>query len=268
MKRRTAGLAALALMALAAAAAAADTQDNPYLPVDGADFRSALSPSGTGAGTGTGTGTGTVHVAGFLLQRHPVTNAEFLAFVARHPEWRRGAAAPLLADADYLGHWQAPDALGPAAPPRQPATRVSWFAAEAYCEAQGARLPAWHEWELAAAASRTVRDARADPAWRQQILDWYARPAGQPLPAVESSAPDVYGLYDLHGLVWEWVLDANSLMGSDEAQKFCGGGALSVSQKENFAVLMRVAMLSSLRARDTGHALGFRCARDLAEPPQ
>jgi formylglycine-generating enzyme required for sulfatase activity len=36
----------------------------------------------------------------------------------------------------------------------QPVTQVSWFAAQAYCEAQHARLPDWYEWELAAAEKR------------------------------------------------------------------------------------------------------------------
>lgn len=226
---------------------------NPYLRLDGNPrFQSALQ----------GGKPGTVEVHGFLMQRHPVTNAEFRDFVIGHPDWRRDRIAPVFAGSDYLGHWQSPDALGDAARPDQPVTRVSWFAAEAYCEAQGGRLPTWAEWELAAAADQHTRDARTDPAWRQAILDWYARPA-RTLAAVEQSPANVYGLHDLHGLVWEWVQDANSLMSNDEAQKFCGGGALSLQQKENFAVLMRVATLTSLQPADTTHTLGFRCAQDL-----
>ncbi|WP_029919494.1 formylglycine-generating enzyme family protein [Nevskia soli] len=242
--------AALALMCCAATAVA----DNPYLPVEGnPHFQSALQ----------GVKPAAVTVRGFQLQRHPVTNGEFLSFVKAYPEWRRDVVPPLFAGADYLGQWLAPAELGATAQPQQPVTRISWFAAEAYCEAEGARLPTWYEWELAAAASRTERDARADPAWRQALLDWYARPAGKDLRPVEQSATDVYGLFDLHDLVWEWVQDANSLMSSDEAQKFCGSGALSLQQKENFAVLMRVAMLSSLKPNDTTRSLGFRCAKDL-----
>jgi formylglycine-generating enzyme required for sulfatase activity len=36
-----------------------------------------------------------------------------------------------------------------------------------------------------------------------------------------------------------------------------------MDDRENYAVLMRVAMLSSLEARDTTSSLGFRCAKDL-----
>jgi formylglycine-generating enzyme required for sulfatase activity len=180
-----------------------------------------------------------------------------------HPQWRRGAVSAVMADAGYLSAWSGPLAPGPRAAPSQPVTRISWFAAAAYCEAQHARLPYWYEWELAAAASASLRDARSDPAWRQQVLDWYARPADKPLASVEQGEANVYGLYDMHGLVWEWVHDFNSLLPADaDPEKFCGSGALTVQQKENYAVLMRIAMLGSLRGSYTGRTVGFRCAHD------
>ena len=241
---------------LSANAVAAD--GNPFLPVAGAEFRSAL-PAGQ---------QDRVTVRSFLLQEHPVTNAEFLAFVRNNPQWLRGATPTVLAGGDYLAHWAGPLDHGPQASDSQPVTRVSWFAADAYCAAQGARLPYWYEWELAAAASASAGDARSDAAWRQQILDWYARPASAPLPDVKQGVANVYGLYDLHGLVWEWVQDFNSLLPADaDPEKFCGSGAQNLQQKENYAVLMRIALLGSLQASDTGHALGFRCARDVRSVP-
>ena len=36
-----------------------------------------------------------------------------------------------------------------------------------------------------------------------------------------------------------------------------------MDDRDNYAVLMRVAMLSSLDAKDTTTSLGFRCAKDL-----
>jgi formylglycine-generating enzyme len=124
-----------------------------------------------------------VEVAEFELDRTPVTNAQFARFVAAQPRWRRDRIPRVFADESYLSHWQ--DASTPAdGTGEQPVTRVSWFAANAYCEARGQRLPTWHEWELASAAGETTRDARQDPAWRQAILDWYARPASAALPEV------------------------------------------------------------------------------------
>lgn len=251
---------ALLLCALAPlfCAGAVQAEENPFVEVPGAEFRSAL-PAGKAE---------VVPIRTFLLQRHPVTNGEFLAFVTGHPEWRRGTAPAALTDAGYLADWSAPLDPGPRATASQPVTQVSWFAAEAYCEAQHARLPDWAEWELAAAASATRRDARSDPAWRQQVLDWYARPGGKALVAVEQGQANVYGLHDMHGLVWEWVHDFNSLLPADaDPEKFCGSGALDVQQKENYAVLMRIAMLGSLRASYTGHLVGFRCARTVGGSP-
>lgn len=212
----------------------------------------------------------TVAIAPFELMTHPVTNADFLAFVTRNPDWRRGTAAPVFVDAEYLAHWRGPLSLGEKAQPLQPVTQLSWFAAQAFCEAQGARLPTWSEWEYAAAADGTRGDARADPAWRERILAWYSKPSNAPLGVVGQGEADIHGVHDLHGLVWEWVDDyAAMLVSADNRDqsdpdmlKFCGAGALSTNDRENYAVLMRIAMLSALEAVDTTRNVGFRCARD------
>ena len=211
----------------------------------------------------------------FALMTRPVTNGEYLAFVQAFPEWQRGAAPPVFVDQGYLAHWAAPAALGDAAAADQPVTQVSWFAALAYCEAQDARLPSWAEWEYVGAADETRRDARKDPAWRERILSWYSRTSGGVLPPVGKTPANVYGVRDVHGLVWEWVDDFNALMvssdnrtqGDPDILKFCGAGAISMTDRENYAILMRTAMLSSLSAESTTRNLGFRCARDLPPAP-
>ncbi len=210
-----------------------------------------------------------VRVAPFKLMSAPVTNAEFLAFVRQHKPWRRDTVARVFAEARYLSHWAAPTELGPAALPQQPVVWVSWFAAQAYCQAQGARLPSWTQWEYAAAADERRRDARSDPAWHERILGWYARPSRQALPNVGVQRPNVYGVKDLHGLVWEWTDDFSALLvsadnrdqGDPDRLKFCGAAAIEVNGRDNYAVLMRVAMLSSLEGVDATANLGFRCAR-------
>ncbi len=213
-----------------------------------------------------------VSVAAFEVDRTPVTNAQFAAFVRGNPRWRRDRVASVFADDGYLLQWTGP--ADPAAGTgRQPVTGVSWFAADAYCAARGTRLPTWHEWELLAAADASVADARQNPAWLQAILDWYARPATAPLPDVGATPPNVYGVHDVHGLVWEWVQDLSSMMvssdnreqGDPDALRFCGTGALTMEQKENYAMLMRIAILSSMRASYSSKSMGFRCVTD-AEP--
>ncbi len=212
----------------------------------------------------------TAKVAPFALQKRPVTNGEFLAFVQAQPQWRRDRVATVFADARYLSQWPASDAPG-ATQAAQPVVNVSWFAANAYCHAQGARLPTWREWEYVAAADETRRDARSDPAFRERILAWYSRPSNGALPRAGLQAPDAYGVQDVNGLVWDWTDDFSSLLVSGDARnqgdgnrmKFCGAGSLAMADRENYAVLMRVTMLSSLEARDTTSSLGFRCAKDL-----
>jgi formylglycine-generating enzyme required for sulfatase activity len=210
-------------------------------------------------------------VRSYRLDRTPVTNGRFAAFVRKHPEWRRDRVTPLFAEQQYLSHWSTATEPG-AAIARQPVVRISWFAASAYCEARGARLPTWYEWEYAAAASQTSTDARSDARWQRQILDWYSRSGRGVLPNVGGTSANYYGIQDLHGVVWEWVYDLSSLLVSGDNRqqsdpdtlRFCGPGALTLEQKENYATLMRIAMLSSMQARYTSATMGFRCAAEIA----
>lgn len=212
-----------------------------------------------------------VKVAPFELMRTPISNGDFLRFVLHDPAWQRGRVPAVFAESRYLEHWHGPVQLGPGVRATQPVTRVSWFAADAYCRAQGARLPTWAEWEYAAAADAEREDARSDPAWREAILAWYSRPSNTPLPDIAQGTATVHGIHDLNGLVWEWVEDHAAMLvsadnreqGDPDVMQFCGAGALSTDDRENYAVLMRIAMLSSLQAADVTGNLGFRCARSI-----
>jgi formylglycine-generating enzyme required for sulfatase activity len=229
----------------------------------------------------------------FALQRTPVTNGEFLAFVRTHTQWQRGRVSPDQADSHYLQSWAGPLQLGRGAGADQPVTGVSWFAARAFCESHKSRLPSWNEWEFAAAANDRVGDARRDPAWRQAALEWFSRAPNSPLSAVGRTPPNIYGIHDLHGLVWEWVDDFERLFASasgpgadhgtvpdhDSAHAThsgghesvamspaamamsCGGAALAVADPEDYPTILRLAMLASLQRNSTTANLGFRCAQ-------
>jgi|SRR5689334_3490897 len=254
-------LMALTLLPISAPGARAAALD---VPIAGGKFETVLPPSPKEK---------IAIVPPFRLDAALVSNADFATFVRKHPDWSRDRVAGLFADEGYLRQWASPTEPG-AAIANQPVTQVSWFAASAYCEARGARLPRWHEWELAAAASANVPDARNDPAWRQQILDWYATSARGVLPAAGASPPNYFGVRDLHGVVWEWVEDAGSMLVSDDSReqgdpnrnRFCGSGAIDLEQKENYAMLMRIAMLSSMKASYSSNSMGFRCAKDARAP--
>ncbi len=212
-------------------------------------------------------GVSKVFVSPFWLDALPVTERDWLVFVGSHPQWQRGRVANLFADQGYLRHWRGPVDPGPGVKLLAPVTRVSWFAAQAYCRSRGLRLPTEHQWERAARASATQEDASNDAGFRQQIIDWYGRPAGDP--SVVGRAPaNLWGVKDLHGLVWEWVLDFNSTLissdnrGTNDKDKlpFCGAGAQQAKDKGDYPSFMRVAFRTSLRAHYTARTLGFRCA--------
>jgi formylglycine-generating enzyme required for sulfatase activity len=215
-----------------------------------------------------------VPVEPFLMDVHPVTNAEYLAFVRQHPEWRRSRVKRLLADESYLRRWSGDLEPGAEAPASSPVVEVSWFAARAYCAAQGKRLPTVDQWEYAAAAGARARAAR-DPDSRRLLADWYARPTPARLPAVGSTWRNLYGVEDLHGLVWEWTLDFNSALVTGESRGdaslerslYCGGAAANASDFENYPAFMRFAFRSSLEARYCVANLGFRGVRPAASVP-
>jgi protein SCO1/2 len=79
------------------------------------------------------------------------------------------------------------------------------------------------------------------------------------LPKVGASTANVHGLKDMQGTIWEWVDDFAALMvsgdnrtqGDPELARYCGAGALSANDRENYPVLMRMALLSSLTAVDS-----------------
>ncbi len=212
----------------------------------------------------------TVTLAPFQLEAHAVTNAQYLDFVGAEPAWQRQRVRAVFADAGYLQHW--PGDLEIATSDRDlPVVNVSWFSARAYAAWRGRRLPTQAEWEAVAAVGLLALDGSTELGTMKRILDWYSRPGGAPLQAVRSTPPNCLGVYDLHGLVWEWVEDFNSALltddsrggGSKDNSLFCGSGALGAANPSDYATFMRQAFRSGLRARYTVRNLGFRCAADL-----
>lgn len=114
---------------------------------------------------------------------------------------------------------------------RHPVTNVSWNDAVAFCkwlsekEKKSYRLPTEAEWEYACRAGTTTRyyagddpellvtiansydrsTAKVDPDWTRFALKGddgfeFTAPVGR-------FAPNKFGLYDMHGNVWQWVSD-------------------------------------------------------------
>ena len=216
-------------------------------------------------------GSAAIAVPAFYLDIYPVTNREFLDFVAANPRWKRSAVKPSLADTNYLKLWSGDLELGPLVNSNAPVTHISWYAARAYATWKGMRLPTTAEWEYAAAASPIQADGANDPAFQRNLLAWYAKPAPEVLPTVGAGPSNYFGLHDLHGLLWDWVADFNMAVmtgdargdGGSQREAFCGGASANATDPGNYPAFMRYAFRSSLKAQYTVHNLGFRCAKDL-----
>jgi formylglycine-generating enzyme required for sulfatase activity len=214
-----------------------------------------------------------IAVQAFLLDVLPVTNGDYLEFVRANPKWRRSQVKRLFADGEYLKRWNNDLEPGTNAPLNAPVTHVSWFAAKAFCSWKDKRLPTTEEWEYAAAASPTRVDGEKDTNFVQQIRTWYSTPMPETLPPVGRGQTNLFGVRDLHGLLWEWVADFNTAMVTGDArgdtgldrQLFCGSGSEGAKNPGNFPAFMRYGFRSSLKASYTVHNLGFRGARSLSE---
>ncbi|MBU6408677.1 MAG: formylglycine-generating enzyme family protein [Alphaproteobacteria bacterium] len=145
---------------------------------------------------------------------------------------------------------------------RLPVINVSWNDAQAYVQwlsqrtGRQYRLLTEREWEIAARAGTTTEYSWGDdpPVCDQtarnganfsECTDDRTRPVG-------SFRPNGFGLYDVHGNVWEWVQDAEGT-----SRVLRGGSWLGSPQGLRSAI--RVRGYPSIRNGDWG----FRLARDL-----
>ena len=161
-------------------------------------------------------------VRGYLIGRSPITNATYLTFVEgggyERREWwsdegwswkeqyditRPMGWAPTL-DAEW--RLNALEELDP----DRPVIHVSWFEADAFARAHGARLPTESEWERAATWDQDRAALRANP-WGEEALvpgvhanvDQLGGGAGRVGAHPAGRTPE--GIVGLIGDVWEWT---------------------------------------------------------------
>ena len=269
---RSLRLATLILFAAAShASASVRPSARPDRPVKRSASRMVMLPAGHYRPLYAAPGADRAAVAAFALDREPVTTGEFLAFVERHPEWRRDRVRRVYAGVEYLADWPAATDAGSPEMRRRPVTQVSWFAARAYCASVGKRLPTVDEWEYAAAASEHLADATGDAAFRARLLALYAG-VGKRTGAETRGFQNAYGVRALHGVVWEWTLDFNSIVLDDDSRAtgsgadardrhlYCASAALGATDPSNYPAFLRHAVRAGLGARSSTSAVGFRCA--------
>jgi len=158
-----------------------------------------------------------------------------------------------------------------------PVENVTWFDVERFLDrinalsGGGFRLPTEAEWEFACRTGELARAERIDDAHAnfdgREAADGDAgRFRGSPAP-VGSYPPNPWGLYDLHGNVWEWCADGyasypagdavDPVGPADAPKRVIRGGSWYFDEAS-----CRCATRYSHAPEDRGFSIGFRVARD------
>ena len=146
----------------------------------------------------------TVYVDAFYIDKYEITNAQYKQFIDVNPQWQKDRIDRALHDGTYLALWNGNDY--PTGRANYPVVYVSWYAAIAYAEWAGKRLPTEAEWEKAARGGLISKTY----AWGEGLDDSKAnyRFNAKDITPVGSYPANGYGLYDVAGNVWEWCIDA------------------------------------------------------------
>jgi formylglycine-generating enzyme required for sulfatase activity len=156
-----------------------------------------------------------------------------------------------------------------------PIQQVTWHDAVAFAEWMGCRLPTEAEWEYAARANTTTPFNTGDCLTSDQANINGKKPynncdkskyKGKALP-VGSYPPNAFGLYDMHGNMWEWCNDwygeydlkvtSNPKGPETGKQKVLRGGGWRESASD-----CRSAYRDSIYPGNRGSGMSFRIVKD------
>jgi formylglycine-generating enzyme required for sulfatase activity len=216
----------------------------------------------------------TVTIGSFYLDRYEATNAQFKKFLDKNPQWRQDRIPARYHNGNYLKQWN--DNNYPKGKADHPVTNVSWYAAVAYCQWEGKRLPTEAEWEYAARGGLSG----ATFPWGDEPVDktranYSGTNIGGPAP-VGSYPANGYGLFDMAGNVWEYVADEWGPYSSSPQMApvaggdlFLAGTFLNVTTRRvirggswaGAPINLRVAYRDSHPPEGAQDFVGFRCAK-------
>jgi formylglycine-generating enzyme required for sulfatase activity len=126
---------------------------------------------------------------GFWLGKYPVTQGQWLAVMGNNPsEFKRGDGYPV-----ECVSWE---------DSREFIDRLNEIAGAEHC-----RLPTEAEWEYACRAGSTTAYCFGDDELKLKEYAWFGEDSAHSTHPVGKKRPNDWGLYDMHGNVWEWVLD-------------------------------------------------------------
>ena len=223
----------------------------------------------------------TVHIDAFFMDEHEVTNLEYKAFILENPSWQKSRIDKRFHNGNYLKHWSGNNY--PSGKANHPVTYVSWYAAMAYAEWAGKRLPTEAEWEYAARGGLAEKKYPLGNTISTRQAN-YNNHVGDTT-AVGRYAANGYDLYDMAGNVWEWCLDeydADFYFVSRNSRNPISGARTIQWILENFAsiptnssrvlrggswILDARSLRVANRSRNTPTypygSIGFRCVRDV-----
>lgn len=157
--------------------------------------------------------------------------------------------------------------------PRNSVEMVSWDDAVHFCDQatrllrehelidpdQFVRLPTRAEWEVFARSGTTTAYSFGDDPGQLGQYAWFSGNAAGNDPPVGAKKPNAWGLYDVHGYLWEWcaVGDARQNVASgpgNEDARFVRGGAWTAAAED-----CRSDSVRRLARDATGPDIGFRC---------
>ncbi len=218
----------------------------------------------------------TVVIDSFYLDRHEVTNSEFKRFLNGNPQWCKDRIEARYHNGNYLRHWS--EDGYPVDKASHPVTYVSWYAAVAYCQGLGKRLPTEAEWEYAA---RGGLSGKMFPWGDEQVDETRANYSGSKIGGttpVGSYPANGYGLFDMAGNVWEYLADEwGAYPSSFQVNPVAGGNLfldssfVAISTRRvirggswgGAPVNLRVAYRDSHPPEDARDFVGFRCAKSV-----
>jgi len=187
----------------------------------------------------------------FYLAIYPVTQQQWKMLMGENPSYFKG---------DNL-----------------PVEQVSWEDVQRFIrklnEKEGSdkyRLPSETEWEYAARAGTTTRYYFGDGVSELPDYAWYSDNSEGRTHPIGQKKPNHWGLYDMHGNIWEWVqdmwhnnydgapTDGSSWEGGDNSNRVLRGGSW-----RSIAGSCRSAFRRTRGAVDRRHRFGFRLVRIL-----
>ncbi len=159
---------------------------------------------------------------------------------------------------------------------QRPVINVTWDDAKRYVAwlsrmtGKNYRLLSEAEWEYAARAGSSSRFSFGDNDSKLGQYAWYAANSGSKTQEVGTKLPNAFGLYDMHGNVWEWVEDCEgpyteettdgaARTSGDCNRRIVRGGSW-FHNPANLRSSLRLRQATDVRTRD----LGFRLGRTLA----